>query len=117
MRLQDPIDQGSRNKYYLEGEFKLLPGWPEGEFNIDNAVCFPDTFTDGLYLRPDLPRELIIDHKDMDDIQSSVLRVYQKLFGRNLEIRDFGQKRTQMVQHYLAQSFELTTPLGVEIEL
>jgi len=115
-KITDPVDQGFRNKYYLEGEFKLLPGWPEGEFNIDNAVCFPDTFTDGLYLRPDLPRELVIDHKDMDDIQSSVLRVYQKLFGRNLEIHDFGQKRTQMVQHYLAQSFELTTPLGVEIE-
>jgi hypothetical protein len=115
-KITDPVAQGYRNRYHLEEEFRRLPGWPEGEFNIENAVCFPDTFVDGLYMRPDLLRELIIDRKDMDDIRASVLRVYQKSFGRHLTTRDFGQKRMQMVIHYLAQSFELRTPLGVEIE-
>jgi hypothetical protein len=97
-------------------EFKRLPGWPDGEYNFDNAVCFPDTFVDGLKLRPNLPREIIIDRKDMEDIKTSVLRVFQTLFGRNLAHRVFGPKRMQMVVHFLAQSFELRTPLGVEIE-
>ena len=114
--IKDPIDQGRRNHYNLQKQLEALPAWPGGAINIWHAVCFPDTYTRGKNLKPDLPNEMIIDRQGLEDIQKSIKELIQYLFGNNIISGSPGQDRMQIIEHYLANSFELHTPLGVEIE-
>lgn len=114
--IKDPIEQGRRNHYNLLKKLEALPGWPSGAFNIRHAVCFPDTYTKGKNLKPDLPIEMVIDRQGLEDIQNSIKKLFQYLFGNNLIAGAPGQDRLRIIENYLAHSFELRTPLGVEID-
>lgn len=115
--IKDPVDQVSRNHHELEKQLKRLPGWGDRFINFGHAVCFPDVFLQGKgRLKPDLPRELILDHDDLEEIDSAIDRLFNSLFGDNISIYFLGQTRTQILEKYLANSFEITTPLGVELE-
>ena len=116
-RITDPIDQGRRNHYEIKRKLENLPGWPSRKLNIWNAVCFPDIYLkSGQFLKPDLPREIIIDAEDMNDILETVKRVYSYCFGANLVDGAPGNDRMQMIEGLLANSFTVTTPLGVELQ-
>lgn len=115
-QIKDPVEQGRRNHYNLQKKIEALPGWPVGAINIWHAVCFPDTYIRGKNLKPDLPTEMIIDRQGLDDIQNSIRGLFQYLFGSNLLGRAPGQERMRIIENYLAHSFELRTPLGVEID-
>lgn len=114
--IKDPIEQGRRNHYNLLKKLEALPGWPVGAINIWHAVCFPDTYTRGKNLKPDLPIEMVIDRQGLEDIQNSIRGLFQYLFGNNLIAGAPGQDRLRIIENYLAHSFELRTPLGVEID-
>lgn len=114
--IKDPMDQGRRNHYNLQKKLESLPSWPGGNINIWHAVCFPDTYTRGKELKPDIPKELIIDRQGLNDIQKSVNELFRYLFGEKLSTGAPGQERVQLIENYLAHSFELRTPLGVEID-
>jgi len=115
-QIKDPVEQASRNEHNLQDQLKALPTWPPDEINFGHAVCFPDIYTRGQSLRPDLPVELIIDRQGLDDIQNAVPLLFQTLFGRRMASRAPGPQRMQIIEGYLAHSFELQTPLGVEID-
>lgn len=114
--IKDPVEQGRRNHYNLLKNLEALPGWPGGVFNIWHAVCFPDTYTRGKNLKPDLPTEMVIDRQGLEDIQTTIRGLFQYLFGNNLIAGAPGQDRLRIIENYLAHSFELRTPLGVEID-
>jgi len=114
--IKDPIEQGRRNHYNLLKKLEALPGWHVGPINISHAVCFPDTYTRGKNLKPDLPIEMVIDRQGLEDIQNSIMRLFQYLFGNNLLAGAPGQDRMRIIENYLTHSFELRTPLGVEID-
>jgi len=114
--IKDPIDQGRRNHYNLQKQLEALPGWSKGAINIWHAVCFPDIYTRGENLKPDLPNEMVIDRQGLEDIQNSIKGLFQYLFGNNMIAGAPGKDRMQLIENYLAHSFELRTPLGVEIE-
>lgn len=115
-QIKDPVEQGRRNHYNLQKKIEALPGWPAGAINIWHAVCFPDTYTRGKTLKPDLPSEMIIDRQGLEDVQNSFRGLFHYLFGSNLVAGAPGQERMRIIENYLAHSFELHTPLGVEID-
>lgn len=114
--IQDPIEQGRRNHFSLLSQLKSLPNWGGSFINIDHAVCFPDVFLRGMQFRPDLAREIILDHDDLEDIEQSIQRVFQYLFGGRYVSGSPGLERVRIITDYLGRSFEMTTPLGVELE-
>lgn len=114
--IKDPVEQGRRNHYKLLESLETLPGWQKSDINIWHAVCFPDIYTRGKKLRPDLPNEMVIDREGLEDIQNSIKNLFHYLFGNNIHAGAPGEKRMQILENYLARSFELRTPLGVEID-
>jgi hypothetical protein len=116
-KITDPIEQGRRNHYELQRKFEQLPNWSEGKFNIWHAVCFPDIhLTPGQFLKSDLPREAVIDMDDLNDITSSIHRIFSHCFGQDIQNGAPGVHRMQIMEGLLAHSFEFTSPLAVELE-
>jgi hypothetical protein len=117
IRIKDPVDQGRKNHYALLEKLQTLPGWDANRYiNIGHAVSFPSVFVKEKILKPDLSREIILDRGDLDDIPSSITRIASHLFGKNITKGAPGLDRAQIVERLLASSFQLRTPLGVEIE-
>jgi hypothetical protein len=115
--IKDPAAQGSHNFHELLKQLKSLPEWGHRYLNISNAVCFPDIYVpQDQVLRPDLPRKMILDHDDLEDIGTSVDWLFSSLFGELIQRGAPGRDGIRIIENYLARSFEIHTPLGVELE-
>lgn len=115
--IKDPILQAQRSHYELAKRLRNIPGWSDRKFNIWHTVCFPDVhLSNGQYLKPDLDRNAMLDADDLNDITSSISRVFSHLFRNDLNSGAPGPDRMQKIEGLLANSFEITTPLGVELE-
>jgi hypothetical protein len=114
--IKDPVEQGRRSHYEIKNRLEKLPGWPARPLNIWHAVCFPDVhLKETKYLKPDLPRQEIIDADDMEDISSVVEQLFKYLFGEKIPSGVPGNDRMQMIEGLLANSFQLRSPLGVDL--
>ena len=115
--IKDPVAQGSHNFHQILKQLQDLPEWPDQYLNMSNAVCFPDIYVGkGQVLRPDLRRELILDHDDMDDILPAIERMFFALFGERMAYGAPGSNGMKVIEGYLARSFDLHISLGVEME-
>ena len=115
--IKDPIEQGRRNHYEIKKTLEKLPNWPDRPLNIWHAVCFPDgPIQKGQFFKPDLPREVIIDLQDLKDISTSIDRVFKHCFGAKMSYGAPGQDRMPLIEGLLANSFEIRSPLNVELE-
>lgn len=114
--IKDPVEQGRRSHYEIKNRLEKLPGWPTRPLNIWHAVCFPDVhLKETKYLKPDLPRQEIIDADDMEDIPAVVEKLFKYLFGEKIPSGAPGNDRMQMIEELLATSFQLRSPLGVDL--
>jgi thymidine kinase len=114
--IKDPVEQGRKNHYEIRNKLENLPNWPQSKLNIWHAVCFPHIYLKNQSLKPDLPREAIIDADDLNDITTAVKRVFSHCFGQNIVTGVPGQDRMKMIEGLLASSFEIRSPLGIELE-
>lgn len=116
-QIHDPVDQARRNHYEIKRKLENLPGWAPRKFNIWHAVCFPDVhLRDRQFLKPDLPRETVLDAEDLNEITAAVGRIFSHCFGANMVDGAPGSDRMMLIQGLLASSFTITTPLGVELQ-
>jgi hypothetical protein len=87
--ITDPVDQGRRNHYEILKKLENLPAWKLTPLNIWHAVCFPDVrLKPGQFLKPDLPREFIIDSEDLQDALTSITTVLEITFGQVHQVRN-----------------------------
>ena len=115
--IKNPLDQARRNHYPLIDQLSKLPGWPEGKVNFWHAVCFPDSLKrPGQTFSLDLPNEQVLDSKDLMEIEKSIRNLFQYCFGAKMSDNAPGQKLVDLAITLLANSFELKTPLGVDLE-
>ncbi len=115
--IKNPVEQARRNHYSLIDELSKLPGWPERKINFWHAVCFPDSLKrPGQTFALDLPNEQVLDSKDLVEIEKSIRNLFQYCFGVKMSDNAPGQKLVDLTVSLLANSFELKTPLGVELE-
>jgi len=115
--IKNPLDQARRNHYPLIDQLSKLPGWPEGKVNFWHAVCFPDSLKrPGQIFSLDLPNEQVLDSKDLMEIEKSIRNLFQYCFGAKMSDNAPGQKLVDLAITLLANSFELKTPLGVDLE-
>lgn len=114
--INDPIMQGSRNHHELQKKLESLPGWPDRLINIQHAVCFPDIrVTQKQFLKVDLPREMIIDANDLDQITISIEQLFASCFGKKMSNGAPGPACLALVEKMLANSFHIKTTLGIEL--
>lgn len=115
--IKNPVEQARKSHYLLVDELTVLPGWPKSKVNFWHAVCFPDSVK-----RPsqtfalDLPNEQLLDMNDLVDIEKSIRELFQYCFGAKMSDNAPGTKLVELAESLLANSFELRTPLGVNLE-
>ena len=116
-QIKNPVKQARSSHYFLVDELAKIPGWPERKVNFWHAVCFPDCVKrQGQIFSLDLPNEQLLDSQDLIDIENAVDKLFRYCFGNNLSLNAPGEKAVQIAQTLLANSFELKTPLSVDIE-
>ncbi len=116
-KIHDPVEQAKKSHYTLFEKLCDLPGWDRNRYvNIGHAVCFPNIHVPANSLKLDLPRQIIIDHDDIQEIEKAVLRIFE-YYASNGRKQPLGMDRTRVVQDLLASSFShFRTPLGMELE-
>lgn len=112
----DPVEQAKKSHYTLLDKFKDLPEWDSSRFlTIGHAVCFPDVVVDNKLLRLDLSRDIVIDHNDLGKIDETIQRIFEH-YGDKNRCASLGRDRLAIVESLLARSFNIKTPLGVELD-
>jgi len=114
--LIDPVEQAKKSHYTLLNKFKDLPEWDSNRFlTIGHAVCFPDVPFSNKNLRLDMPREIVIDYDDLSRVEEKVQRIFEHYADKNRRA-PLGRDRLAIVESLLARSFNIKTPLGVELD-
>lgn len=113
--IKDPIDQARNSKGALLLKFRELPGWEQRFLTISYLVVFPDVIVEQTYLRPDLPRQLVLDSQDLLDIEAKTRDGFEWFYGEERTRGALGMDRLRLLEGFLGQSFSLRTPLGVEL--
>jgi hypothetical protein len=112
----DPVEQARKSHYTLLEKLKDLPEWDNSRFlTIGHAVCFPDVVVENKPLKLDLPREIVIDHNDLKNIEDTIQKVFDHWAEKSKRV-PLGRDRLAMVESLLAKSFKIFTPLGVELD-
>lgn len=112
----DPVEQAKKSHYTLLEKLKDLAEWDSSRFlTIGHAVCFPDVVIGSKALKLDLPREIVIDHDDLEKIEGNILRVFDH-YAERTRRAPLGKDRLVTVESLLARSFNIRTPLGVELD-
>ena len=113
-RIKDPVKQTQRTKYWLRDDLLKLPKWGPQQVPMGYGVIFPDTVIGGGDLKSDLPRALVLDHRDLESVEESIAGMFAH-FGKGLG-EPLGHSNLRVLQSRLANSFSLTTPLGVKVD-
>lgn len=112
----DPVEQAKKSHYTLLQKFTDLPEWDSNRFlTIGHAVCFPDVPFSGKDLRLDMPREIVIDYDDLSEIEDKIQRIFE-YYAEKSRRAPLGRDRLSIVESLLARSFNIKTPLGVELD-
>lgn len=112
----DPVEQARKSHYTLLEKLKDLPEWDSSRFlTIGHAVCFPDVVVENKTLKLDLPREIVVDHNDLQNIDETIQRIFE-YWAEKSRRAPLGRDRSAILESLLARSFRISTPLGVELD-
>jgi len=111
--IKDPIEQARGSKHELFKKLKDLPGWNDRWLTIAHAVSFPDIYWESSLIKPDLSPEILFDANTLKDLENAVVRAFRYYAGG--KNGGLGYDRLEMVEKLLALSFQIKTPLGVEL--
>jgi nuclease-like protein/AAA domain-containing protein len=111
-RIKDPVAQARRAQFSLRDLLsRSRRGGAEG-VALGRAVAFPDARVDVRRLRPDVPREIVLDHGDLGRLDERVKSIFGYWQGDKPPLGSDGVKR---LEDLLANSFELRAPLVFEL--
>src|SRR5262245_39167203 len=112
VEIKDPVRQCERASYLLRDALARAKRSGGEGLPYGHAVAFPDTTVGSRPLRPDLPREILIDHKDLSSLAGRVERLFRYWdTGTHL-----GTAGIELLESVLANSFDLHSPLAYELE-
>ena len=112
----DPVEQARKSHYTLLDKLKDLSEWDSNRFlTIGHAVCFPDVVVENRLLKLDLPRDIVVDHNDLKNIEETISKIFEH-WAEKSRRAPLGRDRLPIVESLLARSFKMTTPLGVELD-
>lgn len=113
--IKDPAAQARTSKHTLLNSLKALPQWVNRWLTIGHAVIFPDVDIRQQSLRMDLPAQIVIDRTELDRMEDRVHQIFAFYQGEDGRTGRLGEDRLRLVTGLLARSFQMRTPLGVEL--
>jgi len=112
---KDPFKQARDSKHSLLALIKDHPSWRRQRWiPIGHAVGFPDIKVNGR-LRPDAPREIILDGIQLSNLSGWVQAVMNYYRGQNTRQSNFDANDIERLVDILSQWFDLKQVLGIEI--
>lgn len=113
-RIKDPFAQATRSTFSLRRLLERSKRVGDDRFFVGHAVVFPDTRAKSGRLKPDAPREIVLDGDDVRDLETSLARVFRYWRG-TAKTPPPGKDGVDHLERVLANSFEIRAPLSVEL--
>jgi hypothetical protein len=113
--IKDPVEQARKSKHNLLKSLQSLPQWSSRWLTMGHAVVFPDVDTQRQRLRSDLPPQIVIDQAGLADLEDRIRQIFAFYQREDRRAGPLGQDRLDLTVELLARSFQLRTPLGVEL--
>jgi len=111
--IKNPVAQAQSNFYDLCDKILEIPGAPVLRESGGHGVAFPDVSIRGQNLAPDLPRDIIIDAGDLNDIQAAVERLFRCWTAGNSQ--PVGRDGMAAIHNALARTWEVRLSLDEAI--
>lgn len=113
--IKDPFEQATASKYSLLGLLKEQPFWRNRWLRMGHAVAFPDVVVSNRNLRPDAPREIILDRTDLGRIDEWVPQVLEYWGGQDVQVGALGDDGVAELVKLLSPSIALRPLLSAAI--
>ena len=112
--IKDPVKQANRASHMLAKALARAKRSGGEEISFGHGVAFPDCRVGRKPLRTDLPRELVLDHSDLDCLDTRLDALFQYWFDRDSKT-PLGEPGLKVLDSVLAHSFDLRAPLVFEL--
>lgn len=114
VEIKNPFIQVKENKYALLKKIDSMPNWPGYTPTLGHAVAFPDGTIDLTNLGPEAPRDIILLHENLGNLEQWV-RNCMKFWAGDKFVAP-GENGVQAICNLLRKSWLLREPkLGEEI--
>jgi hypothetical protein len=113
-RIKDPGRQARSSSHALSRALARSARGGGEKISFGHAVAFPDCRVPRKALRPDLPRELVLDHGDIARLPERVDALFRHWFDPK-EKAPLGVDGIDRLERLLANSFELRAPFAFEL--
>jgi hypothetical protein len=113
----DPFEQATESKHTLIAKVRSMPRWPRRRVVFGHMVAFPDAVVESdkaTWLRPNAPREIIIDALDLVSLQERLCGALSFWAGENPTDTPPGRDGIEVLVRLLGQSREIRHPLLAE---
>jgi hypothetical protein len=113
-RIKDPVAQARRASHLLAAALARAKRAGGEGISFGHAVAFPDCRVERNALRTDLPRELVLDHGDLNRLDEKLDSLFRYWFDRDSK-KPLGETGLAVLDSVLARSFDLRAPLVFEL--
>lgn len=111
--IKDPAEQARTSRYALFEKLSSLPGWDARWLTVGHAVAFPDIFVRQSILKLDLHQDILLDANSLERAEEKIVSIFRYYAGGRSG--GLGYDRLELLERMLVRSFQITTPLGVEL--
>ncbi len=110
----DPFGKATRDKHTLISKLRSMPGWPRRRVVFGHAVAFPDAVVEADWLRPNAPREIIVDALDLVSLEQRLRGALVFWRGEHPADTPPGRQGIEVLARLLGQSRHIRHPLLAE---
>lgn len=115
--IKNPFEQARGSTYSLLDKLNDMESTKAYSWPINYAVAFPDiVVTPSIPLRPDTPRDIIIDRTDLDNLAAKLHSIYQYWQGQNRRKASPGRTGIEALVKYFAPTWSLRSTLAQDFE-
>jgi hypothetical protein len=107
----DPFQQAAGSKYTLISKLRAQRDWPPRRVIFGHAVAFIDGVCDASWLRPNAPREIIIDALDLAILEKHLIGILRFWLGTEPRDSAPGKQSIAILTRILAQAEHIRNPL------
>lgn len=115
--INDPIVQATNNQHELVRKLEEMPEWTNEYLTSGHAVAFPDVLVENTNLRLDLPREIVLDHASVANMEGEIRRVFDYYSGESGRPNRLGAERMIIIRKLLARSFHIKALPQAQLKL
>jgi len=110
----DPFQKATGDKHTLIARMRAVRGWPQRRVVFGHMAAFPDAVVEASWLRPNAPREIIIDALDLVSLEQRLRGALAFWHGQATTDVTPGRAGIEALVCTLAQSDRIRNPLLAE---